>query len=69
MFARVDFVAVAEGDTSLNAVAGEIGIVHNANAISPSFGAANFTVTSIPEPTSAMLFAGGMFGLIVRRRR
>ena len=44
-------------------------IVHDGNASSPSFGAANFTVTSTPEPTSAMLLAGGMFGLIVRRRR
>ena len=69
LFARFDFVAVAEGDTSLNTVAGQIGIVHDAAAISPSFGAANFTVTSVPEPTSAMLLAGGMIGLIVRRRR
>ena len=68
LFGRVDFVAVAEGVTNLETVAGSIGIVHDNATVNPVFGAANITV-GVPEPTSAGLLAFCMVSLLARRRR
>ena len=68
LFGRVDFVAVAEGITSLETAAGAIGIFHDDATINPIFGAANITV-GIPEPASVGLLGVGMVGLLARRRR
>ena len=68
LFGRVDFIAVAEGVTNLETVAGSIGIVHDNATVNPVFGAANITV-GVPEPTSAGLLAFGMVGFIACRRR
>lgn len=70
LHSEIQFEATALGSTELT-------IIENADAISVSgnapaslnFGTANITVNAVPEPGSAILLAGLIGGVVMRRRR
>ena len=70
LVARIDFEIVGPGETVFSLAEGESGFFElPGTPLDPTFGSANLTVTSIPEPSSAILLILGSVAMVARRKR